>query len=167
MCWVFALLPLGGYWITGESWKCCSFRDPIPSRLWWGFRIDPIRQGCFIHKKIHLGSHQCTHWEVSPRKKVGAKFRGMEDSVIWCWWLIAGFIWWISNADSCMLFLCKRLFSFEGLNEINRGQMKLSTSLKWEEKNVLIHFDFFPRAENTICIDTFQRGISILAQLYF
>lgn len=68
----------------------------------------------------------------------------MQNSVIWCWWLIAGrFTWWIANADACVLFLCKRLFSFEGLNEINHGQMKLSISLKWEEKNVLINFDLF------------------------
>lgn len=61
----------------------CSSSNPTSSTLWRDIRIDPIRQGCFNHKKTHTSSHQCTNWKVSSRKNVVVKWSRMENAVIW------------------------------------------------------------------------------------
>lgn len=69
-----------------------SSSDLIPSALWWDFRIDPIRQGCFSRKKIH--KFTSVHKLGAFLKEKVAKCRGMKNSVIWYWWLIAGRFTW-------------------------------------------------------------------------
>lgn len=61
----------------------CSLSDSTSSIFWWDFSIDPIRQGCFSHEKMHVSSHQCTNWKVSPSKNVVAKGKRMQNAVIW------------------------------------------------------------------------------------